>query len=105
MIDPLYSLRKLAAANEGITVEYLRDLVSRGDLAPTRRTPRGRIFIAESEWQRWQQSQTAPAKSEDEKAQGLTLVPPKRAPNVRDEPVNIDHLLPPGYKKVFARSA
>jgi hypothetical protein len=104
MIEPLYSLRKLSVAS-GLTIEYLRDLVSSGDLAPTRRGKRGRIFIAESEWQRWQQSQTQPVKSPDDKHHALLLVPPRRAPVVRDGPVSIDHLLPPGHKKVFARSA
>jgi hypothetical protein len=100
MIDPLYSLRKLSAVS-GVTVEYLRGLIERGELAIVRSSPRGQIFIAESAWRQWQESHVQPATS---KANVVPLIPPKRAPSVKAEPVDVDSFLPKGFKKPFPRS-
>jgi hypothetical protein len=101
-IDRLYSLRELSAANSGVTVEYLRDLVSSGDIDCVRRGRLGRIYIRLSAFNAWQERNTKSAKPQPVVVQ---LNPPHKAPASKREPVNIDDLLPPGHKRVFARSA
>jgi hypothetical protein len=100
-IDRLYSLRELSAVS-GLSVEYLKDSVARGELAVFRRTERGMIFIRESAFELWQLSHTTSAKPQPVVVQ---LNPPHKAPASKREPVNIDDLLPPGHKRRFARSA
>jgi hypothetical protein len=100
-IEPLYSLKKLSDAS-GMTVEYLRGLIERGELAIVRSTPRGQIFVAESAWTAWQQAHVVGAK--DPKSNVVPLNPPKRAPSVKAEPFDVDSLLPKDFKKPFPRS-
>jgi hypothetical protein len=100
-IDRLYSLRELSAVS-GLTVEFLKDSVSRGELEVFRRTSLGRIYVRESVFVAWQASHSTAAKPQPVVVQ---LNPPHKAPASKREPVNIDDLLPPGHKRVFARSA
>jgi hypothetical protein len=100
-IDRLYSLRELSAVS-GLTVEFLKDSVSRGELEVFRRTSLGRIYVRESVFVAWQASHSTAAKPQPVVVQ---LNPPHKAPTSKREPVNIDDLLPPGHKRVFARSA
>jgi hypothetical protein len=100
-IDRLYSLRELSAAS-GLSLDALYDSVSSGELEVFRRTARGKIYVRESVFVAWQASHSTAAKPQPVVVQ---LNPPHKAPASKREPVNIDDLLPPGHKRVFARSA
>jgi len=97
-IDRLYSLRELSAVS-GLSIEYLKDSVQRGDLAAFRRTARGRIYIRESAFAAFQEQHTTTVQPTPIVVQ---LNPPKTAP--KREPVDVSQYVAPRFKHLLTGS-